>query len=121
MLRRSSKRPRRGSARLGGVALERPVLLVPGYGNSGPGHWRSLWERALPAARHARPVRAALRVAPLDLACPALPAGVRAFAQAWGARCADLGDAGHVDAASGHGAWPEGERWLAEWLKETTP
>ncbi|MBI3453231.1 MAG: alpha/beta hydrolase, partial [Rhodospirillales bacterium] len=22
------------------------VLIVPGLGNSGPGHWQSLWERA---------------------------------------------------------------------------
>ena len=22
----------------------RPILIIPGYGNSGPGHWQSLWE-----------------------------------------------------------------------------
>lgn len=27
------------------------ILLVPGYQNSGPGHWQSLWEEALPGAR----------------------------------------------------------------------
>ncbi len=27
------------------------VLIVPGYGNSGPGHWQSLWERAHPEYR----------------------------------------------------------------------
>src|SRR5688500_1149938 len=27
------------------------VLLVPGLGNSGPDHWLSHWERALPAPR----------------------------------------------------------------------
>jgi predicted alpha/beta hydrolase family esterase len=26
----------------------RPVLLVPGIGNSGPDHWQSLWERTRP-------------------------------------------------------------------------
>jgi predicted alpha/beta hydrolase family esterase len=25
-----------------------PVLILPGYDNSGPGHWQSLWERAHP-------------------------------------------------------------------------
>ncbi len=27
----------------------RPVLLVPGIGNSGPAHWQSLWEAKHPA------------------------------------------------------------------------
>ena len=31
----------------------RPVLLVPGIGNSGPGHWQSLWQ-----AKHADVARA---------------------------------------------------------------
>lgn len=26
-----------------------PVLIVPGYGNSGPHHWQTLWEEADPA------------------------------------------------------------------------
>jgi len=29
----------------------RPILIVPGYTNSGPGHWQSLWEAAMPTAR----------------------------------------------------------------------
>jgi uncharacterized protein len=29
----------------------RSVLFLPGFGNSGPGHWQSLWERRLPLAR----------------------------------------------------------------------
>jgi predicted alpha/beta hydrolase family esterase len=28
-----------------------PILLVPGYQNSGPGHWQSLWEATMPGAR----------------------------------------------------------------------
>lgn len=31
----------------------RPVLFVPGLGNSGPGHWQSLWQSALPGSRRA--------------------------------------------------------------------
>lgn len=28
-----------------------PVLILPGWGDSGPGHWQSLWERANPRFR----------------------------------------------------------------------
>jgi hypothetical protein len=28
-----------------------PVLLVPGWGDSGPGHWQTLWEQANPGFR----------------------------------------------------------------------
>jgi predicted alpha/beta hydrolase family esterase len=27
-----------------------PILLIPGYQGSGPGHWQSLWEAELPGA-----------------------------------------------------------------------
>jgi len=30
------------------------------------------------------------------------------FAQRWGAGFTDIGDCGHINATSGHGAWPEG-------------
>ena len=29
----------------------RPILIIPGYGNSGPGHWQSLWEANLRYAK----------------------------------------------------------------------
>jgi predicted alpha/beta hydrolase family esterase len=172
----------------------RPILIVPGFGNSGREHWQSHWERTMPLARRVdlggwdRPSRngwiarlddaitraaappvvvahslgvialaswalagggtsvfAALLVAPPDMARAELPVEVRVFgppplerlpfpttlaasstdpfctiaraqalAAAWGARFVDLGDAGHVNAASGHGPWPEGERLLGE-------
>lgn len=28
-----------------------PILIVPGYQNSGPGHWQTLWEDTLPGVR----------------------------------------------------------------------
>jgi len=28
-----------------------PILIIPGHTNSGPGHWQSLWEESMPAAR----------------------------------------------------------------------
>ena len=29
----------------------RPILIIPGYGNSGPGHWQSYWEANLRDAK----------------------------------------------------------------------
>lgn len=37
-------------------------------------------------------------------------------ARAWGSRLVDLGNAGHINTASGFGPWPEGEKMLSEWL-----
>ena len=36
------------------------------------------------------------------------------FAKAWGSRLITLANAGHINAASGYGPWPEGEAWLKE-------
>jgi len=41
-------------------------------------------------------------------------ARAREFARAWGSRLVEIGPAGHLNAASGHGAWPEGLALLAE-------
>ncbi|MBV9881264.1 MAG: alpha/beta hydrolase [Gemmatirosa sp.] len=38
----------------------------------------------------------------------------RAFAAAWGSRVAEVGPKGHINSASGLGAWPEGQALLAE-------
>lgn len=35
------------------------------------------------------------------------------YAEDWGAELVDLGDAGHVDTASGYGPWPDVERLVA--------
>ncbi|WP_404294336.1 RBBP9/YdeN family alpha/beta hydrolase (plasmid) [Microvirga sp. RSM25] len=40
------------------------------------------------------------------------PDRARVLANAWEAAFVDVGDAGHINVASGHGAWPEGRRWL---------
>jgi len=37
----------------------------------------------------------------------------RIIANLWEAAFVDAGDAGHINVASGHGAWPEGLHWLA--------
>lgn len=173
--------------------MTRPVLIVPGYQGSGPTHWQSLWESALPEARrvvmpdwehpepegwiaaldaavaacteppllvghslgciaivhwalgHPRPIHGALLVAPADVERPGGLEALRPFgpipqdrlpfpailaasandgfmtharavalAEAWGARRVDLGAVGHLNVASGHGLWKQGEALLAE-------
>lgn len=44
------------------------------------------------------------------------PARSRDFAQAWGAQWVDAGCAGHLNADSGLGDWPEGHAYLARLL-----
>jgi predicted alpha/beta hydrolase family esterase len=45
----------------------------------------------------------------------------RAFAAAWGSRMVEIGDAGHVNADSGYGAWPQGEAMLEEFCRDLRP
>ena len=171
------------------------LLIVPGWLNSGPQHWQSLWERTYRNARRveqqdwAAPrreawvreldtavsnaiapvaliahslgcitvahwtasassqqlakIHSAMLVAPADVERPdcipelrnfapmpkdrlpfatlliassndpycALPRA-RSFAECWGSGFRDIGDAGHVNAESGFGEWPEGESLL---------
>jgi predicted alpha/beta hydrolase family esterase len=42
----------------------------------------------------------------------------RQFAQAWGSKFVEIGAAGHINGASGFGAWPEGEQMLLEFCKQ---
>ncbi|HVR52017.1 MAG TPA: alpha/beta hydrolase [Pseudorhodoferax sp.] len=44
---------------------------------------------------------------------------VARMAQAWGARLADLGPVGHLNPASGHGAWPDAQAFIAELSNST--
>ena len=39
------------------------------------------------------------------------------FAKAWGADFVDAGESGHLNAASGHGPWPEGLMRFAEFMR----
>jgi uncharacterized protein len=171
------------------------VLILPGINDSGPAHWQTLWQQALPTAQRviqadwdhpvctewmaalhrsldevvgsavlvahslgclqvvhaaavagpsfARVVRGALLVAPPDPDAPSFPkiaVGFRPLplaplpfpsvlvasrtdpyssfefsqriAAAWGSELVDLGPCGHINAASGLGAWPTGRAWL---------
>ena len=40
----------------------------------------------------------------------------RGFAAAWGSRFISIGNAGHINTASGHGPWPEGFGLLREFI-----
>jgi predicted alpha/beta hydrolase family esterase len=46
------------------------------------------------------------------------PERARAFAQAWGSQFVEIGDAGHINGDSGHGAWPEGLKMLLEFCEK---
>ena len=45
-------------------------------------------------------------------------ARARAFAQAWGSKFVEIGEAGHVNGEAGYGDWPEGEKLLMAFCKE---
>ena len=171
------------------------VFTVPGLGSSGPDHWQTYFEHALPdctrieqrewdvpdraewvarleaalagedlsqvvlvahslgcatvahwASKYGHRIKGALLVAPSDVetahyaAFPttgfapmpvarlpfpskvvcsqndewATPARARQFAEAWGSELVDIGEAGHINAASGYGAWPAGLALLEE-------
>lgn len=172
------------------------ILIVPGYGDSGPDHWQTRWEKKLSTARrvhqpdwhrasrtqwvdtiteavnsadkpvmliahsmgvsaiaHAAPkftrrVIGAFLVGPSDWNRSELLPGVAhdfapipldplpfpsllvasqndpycdfeaaaEFANAWGSQLIDAGLAGHINAESGHGPWPEGLMSLAGFL-----
>ena len=177
---------------------EADIIIVPGLGGSGPGHWQARWGDKLSTARiveqadwhapdreawiarlveavqaserpvlllahslgvavvaHAAPllpegvVRGAFLVAMPDVERDDLPEAVRAFAPlprdplpfpsllvasrndpyaeyaraedvayAWGAALVDAGEAGHLNAESGHGPWPEGLMRLGGFLRQ---
>lgn len=42
-------------------------------------------------------------------------------ANAWGSLLVDAGNSGHIDAASGHGPWPEGTMVFARYLSRLKP
>lgn len=102
-------------------ARVRGALLVAPADPEGPGV----------TGRH--PELLALAPLPLeDLPFPALlvysendpyctPERAQALADAWGAAAVSVGRAGHLNADSGHGEWPDGEILLSEALHAWTP
>jgi predicted alpha/beta hydrolase family esterase len=45
----------------------------------------------------------------------------RAFAEAWGSKLTEIGDAGHINADTGYGPWPEGEQLLEDFCRVLSP
>ncbi|WP_143308836.1 RBBP9/YdeN family alpha/beta hydrolase [Chitinophaga vietnamensis] len=176
--------------------MEISVLTAPGLDGSGPSHWQSLWEQAIPGTKRieqrswsapvcadwvaqieedvkaagpqvviaahslacmavahwARQTRlhitGALLVAPADAERADFPkvatgfspvpmiklpfrnivvastndpycsiARSKQFAQSWGSRFVNLGAKGHINADSGLGEWPEGQKLLHELVR----
>jgi serine hydrolase len=172
------------------------ILTIPGLFDSGPDHWQTHWERALPnmhrirqrdyeqavcsewidtieaavrrhgpdvvlvahscgsiaiahwAVKHPQKIAGAMLVGPSDAEMPDFPPNAigftpiplqrlpfpaivvassddpfvtsdRAsyFAKSWSAQLINIGPAGHINTASGHGAWPEGRKILEEFVK----
>jgi len=179
------------------VASDTPVLILPGFGNSGPQHWQTLWElrhpnwrrvnlgkwdapacddwvHALDVAVQACPSppvlvahslacllvahwayhssripKGAFLVAVPDPKSVSFPAAARGFvpvplvpfmfrslvvastndqlgslahakhcAMAWGSMFIDIGQAGHINADSGHGEWDEGYELFRQYVAE---
>jgi predicted alpha/beta hydrolase family esterase len=46
----------------------------------------------------------------------ATPARAWQFAKAWGSALVNIGEAGHINLASGYGPWPAGLELLREWM-----
>jgi uncharacterized protein len=169
------------------------ILIVPGLGNSGDGHWQTIWqdtfgfERIVQkewekpiasdwidtiqhavdkhahdslilvghslgcntivkwAAQNDKKIKGALLVAPSDTEAPSYPAGTtgftpmpafrlpfpsitiassndpfvsidraKYFAALWGSKLVEVGPAGHINVASGHGDWNEGLSYLRQ-------
>lgn len=171
-----------------------PVVIQPGWKNSGPAHWQSHWQHRLGARRvstrdwhapqlddwlagldkaldaagepalviahslgcvalahyaraHPHRVAAAVLVAPADVERAGVPAEIAGFgpiprealpfpslliasdddpfcraaraetlAGHWGSELVWLSGAGHINAESGHGPWPEGLTRVGDWL-----
>jgi predicted alpha/beta hydrolase family esterase len=179
------------------VPSDTPVLILPGFDNSGPEHWQTLWElrhpdwrrvnlgkwdapacddwvRALDVAVQACPSppvlvahslacllvahwayhssripKGAFLVAVPDPKGVSFPAAAQGFvpvplvpfmfrsivvasandqlgslahakhcAMAWGSMFIDIGEAGHINAESGHGEWNEGYELFRQYVAE---
>ncbi len=102
------------AAELGGGAVVGAFMVAPAS------------ERALHAipgmpsdfAKHSRaklPFKAVVAASETDPYCTMDEA--QELAGAWGAEISNAGDAGHINAASGHGPWPEGLMRFAGFLR----
>ncbi len=105
------------------------LLMLPGIGNSGPEHWQTLWASRQEHGRGFQPADWDRPDLPdwlqaLDAAIDACSTPVvlvassddpygslehaRRMAMGWAAGCVEVGALGHINAASGVGAWDTG-------------
>jgi len=102
MLESSRTMPRKGfEHKANPMSVRTRVLPSQGWLNAGDAHWQSRWQAPTLRCR-----RRAKRRRPCSAAGPA-----RAMAADWGAPVQSLATAGHINADSGLGDWPEGLRW----------
>lgn len=173
------------------MQFQSTILILPGLGNSGEGHWQTLWQQqfgferveqsewekpvcdewidTIDAAvmqhdlinvilvahslanttvaawtkKYSRKIKAALMVAPADTEAANYPPGTTGFnpmcldklpfpsitvmsdndfyvkperatyfAYCWGSRRVSIGNAGHINVASGYGKWEQGLEYL---------
>jgi serine hydrolase len=120
--------------------VQPPVLVAHSIGCLVAVHWasrsfvpvRAAFLVAVPDPSGANFPAAAQGFIPLPLAPLRMPslmvasiddsfspiAYARHCASAWGSQFVEIGPAGHINAESGHGAWPEGFRLLRQLLRE---
>ena len=123
---------------LAGEDLSQVVLIAHSLGCPTVAHWASTYGHRIKGALLVAPVDAETEAfaalapvgfGPLPLQRLPFPSKVvtsttdpwvsearaRQFAEAWGSELVVLGDAGHINVASGHGDWPAGLALLQEW------
>jgi predicted alpha/beta hydrolase family esterase len=101
------------AAHSGNTAKVRAALLVA-PGDAEREALRPLLASWAPVTMQALPFPSVLFASQNDSFCSFARAS--AMASAWGARCIDYGMAGHMNADSGLGDWPEGHAHLTQWL-----
>ncbi len=89
------------------------TLLVPGLYNSDPDHWQSRWEAGDETMERViqddwETPHCADWVARLDQDPFVTVGRAQTFARAWGSEFVMIGEAGHINTASGLGDWHEG-------------
>ncbi|WP_448206296.1 RBBP9/YdeN family alpha/beta hydrolase [Azospirillum sp. sgz302134] len=109
---------RADSVRAGSVDKVAAALLVAPPDVESADHTPPEVHGFAPVPTDPLPFRAVVLASRNDPYCTVQRACACAFAVGWGADFIDAGDLGHINTASGHGPWPDGERLVLDLLKE---